>query len=88
MLIPPSKIFISVAKNYGWTEENIIKINLPRWDKYNNLDEKKKTNHFNNSIFIMFTWRQIVANNTISNDYFKNILNLINNKLLIHLFLL
>ena len=84
ILIPPSKQFISVAKNYGWTEENIIKINLPRWDKYNNLDEKnKKINHFNNSIFIMFTWRQIVAYNTISNDYFKNILNLINNRLLI-----
>ena len=84
ILIPPSKILISVAKNYGWKEEDIIKINLPRWDKYNNLDEKnEKNNNFNNSIFIMFTWREIENNRTISNDYFKNILNLINNKLLI-----
>ena len=37
ILIPPSKKLISVAINNGWKEENIIKINLPRWDKYNNL---------------------------------------------------
>ena len=78
ILIPPSKKFISIAKNYGWTKENIIKINLPRWDKYNHLDGKNK-----NKNYIMFTWREIVKNKTISNDYFKNILNLINNELLI-----
>ena len=77
ILIPPSKKLISVAIKYGWADENIIKINLPRWDKYNKFEEK------NNSIFIMFTWRLIKKNRNISVDYFKNIFNLINNHLLI-----
>ena len=39
LLIPPSDKLISVAKKYGWKDENIIKLNLPRWSKY-----KKKGN--------------------------------------------
>lgn len=78
ILIPPSKILISTVKKYGWSDNNIIKINLPRWDKYNNYikNENKK------SIFIMFTWRELQLNKYISIDYFKNIINLINNELL------
>lgn len=76
ILIPASKNLISVAKRYGWTDENIIKLNLPRWDKY-------IFNEKNNSIFVMFTWRSIEKNRNISVDYFKNILELINNNLLI-----
>jgi hypothetical protein len=34
ILIPPSEKFISIPKFYGWKDEDIIKINLPRWDKY------------------------------------------------------
>ena len=36
ILLPPSRKIISVAKKRGWKEDDIIKINLPRWDKYNN----------------------------------------------------
>ena len=79
ILIPPSKIFLKVVKKYGWNDENIIKMNLPRWDRYNNnFYISKNTN--NKSIFIMFTWRLIKKNKSISKLYFKNILNLINNK--------
>ena len=87
IILPPSKKLISMAKNYGWSEENIIKINLPRWDKYVNdynsihLSNNSKQNQ-NNSIYIMFTWRQIKKHKKISKYYFKNILNLINNDLL------
>ena len=84
ILIPPSIKLINIAKQYGWIEDNIIKINLPRWDKYidenNYLFEKGKNN---NSIFIMFTWRHLQKDKNISIDYFKNILNLINNNRLI-----
>ena len=86
LLIPPSNKIISVAKKYGWDEKNIIKINLPRWDLYN---EDGKTFFFlenriikSNSIFIMFTWRDILKNKQISNDYLKNIKKLITNNFL------
>ena len=83
ILIPPSKKLISVAINNGWKEEDIIKINLPRWDKYNNLslylnDDSSLIK--NNSIFVMFTWRQFKNKKYLSSYYFRNIFNLINNK--------
>ena len=77
ILIPPSYKLVDVAKKYGWEEKNIIKINLPRWDKYNN---NIQSNIYNNSIFIMFTWRNIKKKKSLSKYYFENILNLINNE--------
>ena len=78
ILLPPSSQIISVAKKFGWKEKNIIKINLPRWDKYNsNTILETKNNLKNNSIFIMFTWRELKKNKKISSYYFKNILTLI-----------
>ena len=78
ILIPPSKKLISLVKQSGWENDNIIKINLPRWDKYNKYENNK-----NKSIFIMFTWRDIKENKTISDDYINNISELINNYRLI-----
>ena len=81
ILLPPSDKLISVAKRYGWAKDNIITMNLPRWDKYNNnlyFDNKS----INNSIFVMFTWRDIQKKKIISSDYFNNIINLIDNNLL------
>ena len=83
ILVPPSNKLISVVKNHGWKDENIIKINLPRWDKFNfNYFYKNYSyiNNNNNSIFIMFTWRKIKKNKKISIEYFKNIFNLVNNE--------
>ena len=79
ILIPPSNKIISIAKKYGWEDENIIKYNLPRWDKYNNYNG----NISNNSIFIMFTWRSIRKNKKISPYYLKNIISLLTNYKLI-----
>jgi CDP-glycerol glycerophosphotransferase (TagB/SpsB family) len=81
ILSPPSTKLISIIKKYGWKDKNIIKINLPRWDKYNNqyLNYCDNCNIKNNSIFIMFTWRSFKKGKIISDDYFKNIINLINN---------
>ena len=44
ILLPPSDIIISIAKKHGWKDNNIIKINLPKWDKYKyyNNDNKEK----------------------------------------------
>ena len=83
LLLPNSEKIISIAKKYGWKDENIIKINLPRWDKYLINEDEENTNKIrNNSIFIMFTWRHIKEHKSISNYYLKNIMNLIfDNKL-------
>ena len=79
ILIPPSERLISVVKLYGWKEENIIKMNLPRWDNYN---IEKKEYAKNKNIFVMFTWREIKRKKNISKLYFENINGLLNNNLL------
>ena len=81
ILLPPSQIIISNAKNFGWNEKNIIKIGLPRWDILN-INENNSTflkiNELNNnSIFAMFSWRNLKNNQTISKYYLKNIFKLI-----------
>ena len=83
ILLPPSDKIISVAKKYGWKDENIIKINLPKWDKYNNNLYPIQGAIKKNSIFIMFTWRQMKKDKKISIHYINNILKLINNNELI-----
>ena len=83
LVLPNSDKLLSVAIKYGWKDENIIKMNLPRWSKLlNNIksDGKIKTN----SIFIMFTWREIKKGKKLSDYYITNILNLLNDKLLIN----
>lgn len=87
ILIPNSDKIISIAKKYGWEEPNIIKISLPRWDKYKIDNElhsfsKNKEIFKSNSIFVMFSWRDMRRNKKISHFYIDNIKNLIcNNKL-------
>ena len=49
ILIPPSEILINIAKKYGWKDENIIKLNLPRWDKYNDDNNEFFTKEINNN---------------------------------------
>ena len=84
LLIPPSEKIILLAKKYGWKDENIIKINFPRWDKYNNekLSYDDKINFSSQSIFLMFTWRAIKKGKEISYHYINNTISLlINDKL-------
>ena len=87
LLIPNSEKLISITKKYGWKEENLIKFNLPRWDKYIitniSLNYNLKIN-YSNSIFIMFTWRNLKNGERISSFYINNILNLLNNEQLIN----
>ena len=84
VLIPPTERILSFAIKYGWNNEDIIKLNLPKWDKYNRKDNLKynlnNTISNNNSILIMFTWREVIKYKQISSHYFKNIFNLIFNK--------
>ena len=89
ILIPPSKILIDVAKRHGWKDADIIKLNLPRWDKYNEnnnelFNEEGTHNFVNNSLLVMFTWRfsRSNFNGKISTFYIKNITDILNNKLL------
>jgi len=81
LILPPSKKIISVALNYGWKVENIIKMCLPKWDKYDNLKlYDKDINH--KSIFIFFTKRTLKDEKYISFEYINNILKILNNNTL------
>jgi CDP-glycerol glycerophosphotransferase (TagB/SpsB family) len=81
IVIPPSKKIIFIAKKYGWKDENIIKINLPRWDKYNNkvLSNINNNKYSTQSILFMFTWRAIKIKKNISYYYINNIISLLIN---------
>ena len=85
IVLPPSNLIINNAKKYGWKDNDIIRVGLPRWDLLNDYEKLLKNiheqgNNKSKSIFLMFTWRELKNNNNISNYYFKNIMKLINNK--------
>ena len=86
LLIPNSEKLFNVPIRYGWKYENLIRFNLPRWEKFNflkeSLNEEQKIK--SNSIFIMFTFRELKAGKEISNDYINNIVDLLNNEQLIN----
>ena len=82
ILLPSDKI-IFIAKKYGWTDDNIIKVGLPKWDIFDNyaIEKNLLSNEklINKSIFIMFTWRELINGKNISSHYFNNIYKLLNN---------
>ena len=78
MVLPPSNKIISIAKKYGWLDRNIIKICLPKYDRYNIGTNILENKYKEKSIFIMFTWRVLLIGAKISLIYVKNILALIN----------
>ena len=86
ILIPNSDILTSQAIHYGWKDQDIIKFNLPRWEKYNienkSLNANSKVD--SNSIFVMFTWRELKRRKKISYHYINNIINLLKNDQLIN----
>ena len=80
VLIPPSKVLVDLAVRKGWEEENIIQINLPRWDRYSNSNYFLSGNITSNSILIMFTWRYTkwwMGYQELSEMYHANIVNLL-----------
>ena len=82
VLIPPSKILVDLAINYGWSKKNIIQINLPRWDRYSQVDYYFSGNITSNSILVMFTWRYTkwwYGFREISEIYHQNIIKLLEN---------
>jgi hypothetical protein len=56
LLIPNSEKLISVAIKHGWEEKNLIKFNLPRWEKYNHLD---------NSMDILIHQKKMICQNNL-----------------------
>ena len=50
-----------------------------------NLLSNEKKELINKSIFIMFTWRELINGKNISTDYFNNIYKLLNNDLLLQI---
>ena len=80
VLIPPSRVLINLALKWGWEKNDIIKINLPRWDRYSNIDHYFSGNITSNSILVMFTWRYTKwwdGFRDISDLYHENIIKLL-----------
>ena len=75
-----SKKIISLAKKYGWKDENIIKIGLPKWDLFDNYTFYSKNEINEKCIFSMFTWRNLKKDKNISSTYFNNIQKLLNHQ--------
>ena len=77
ILLPPSEKLISMAKLNGWNDEEIIKINLPRWEKYyteeNEIIENK-------TIIMYFNPRDINKEKMLSPLYIDNIKNIVTNE--------
>lgn len=85
LVISPSEKIISLAIQSGWKDNDLIKICLPKWDKLDRI-KKKKSKKNSKSIFVFFTWRNWQKNishqEKLKSDYFKNMIELMNNKLL------
>ena len=83
ILLPPSKIFVDIALNAGWNDENIIKICLPKWDNYSIFNKtstiSKNKQNKEKSIFLMFTWRKVKIGRNMSELYYSNLNKLFNN---------
>ena len=78
IVIPNSEKFISLVKSNGWWDDEIIKINLPRWEKYYKENDEEKGN--NKTIVIYFNPRDLNKEKAISNLYMENIKALLKNK--------
>lgn len=86
LVISTSEKIISLAIQNGWKENDLIKICLPKWDKFDK-QKKKNIKSKNKSIFFFFTWRNLNKGITdevvLKSDYFQNIIELLNNKYLV-----
>ena len=79
VLIPNSEKFISMLKSNGYLDEEIIKINLPRWEKYYR-ESNEETDNKNKSIVMYFNPRDLNSEKTLSYLYMNNIKKLVTNK--------
>ena len=83
ILLTPSEKIFNLALKAGWKEENIIKIGYPKWDNYElHLTNKSPNEYYKKderAIFMMFTWRQLQIGKKMSNLYYDNIFNILNN---------
>lgn len=71
IVLPASEKILSVPKKYGWTDDDFILMNLPRWDNYNLVEDHN--NNTNRSIYMMFSWRDLIKEKDISEHYMANI---------------
>ena len=40
IILPDSDILVDIVKKYGWKEEDIFRVNLPRWDKLYDMEQE------------------------------------------------
>ena len=85
ILVPPAHKLLHAAQQYGWLDENIIKVNLPRWDRFADVENNFPGRIVKNSILIMFTWRNFIEEinyKDVVPFYNENITKILENELL------
>lgn len=64
----------NIFKKYGFKDDQLIKCGLPRWDLLNERPAESEK-----SIFVMFTWRDMICESFEKSLYRKNLLKFLNN---------
>ena len=65
----------NLFKKHEWSDENLIKAGLPRWDLLDNVEKDSQK-----SILVMLTWRKFNQINFEKSLYKKNLFSLLKNK--------
>ncbi len=64
----------NIFKKYGFTDEQLIKCGLPRWDLLCDITQEQEK-----SILVMFTWRDMTPEKFEKSMYRSNLLKFLNN---------
>ena len=78
ILLPDSEKIASMVKSNGWNDDEIIRINLPRWEKYYQ-DNIKQLDNNNKTIVMYFNPRDLNKDQAISSLYLDNIKRIVTN---------
>ena len=79
IVMPNSEKLISMLKSNGYLDEEIIRLNFPRWDKYYR-ESNERTDYKNKTILLYFSQRDMNPEKVVSNLYMDNIKLLLTNK--------
>ena len=77
IILPDSDILVDIIKKFGWKEEDIFRVNLPRWDRLYDMEqenlieaEKEKEERIKNQQILSQTLNNQISQN-IQNNYFQ-----------------
>ena len=67
IIVPDSKILVDIIKKHGWREEDIFRVNLPRWDRLYDME--------NENLILAEEERKIYLENLKNKELQQNLIN-------------